>query len=347
MGQIKLSKYIKEIEKEFESGQYTHVIAHCRQILKQNSRYIGAYRLMGMALMGQQALAEAEDILQRVLSIDISDFIAHKILAEIMSKTERVEQSIWHIEHAFEIDPNDADVVLCRDDYYRQADLVAPVVNGMSLASVARLYIRSGIYDQAIEELNRMLVHNQHRLDWKAMLAVAYWRDGRNTEALQLSETVLEILPNNYEARMVLGDIWWQNGREEIASEHLDVLQKVLLIDQEQKDSYPIARQVLEQTGRLPLVYMVNQLDRDAIDDWSSLIWNKQDTSYDTQHFGEHFETRDDISLDQSEESGYTSSFSAGADVENALDDLFESFDDNSSLTEADSELPNLERKIE
>ena len=208
VSQINLNQYIETIRTQYNAGQYSQVIAHCRQILKTYPRYIEAYRLMGEALAAQKSLKDAENIMYRVLSIDISDFTAHKTLAKVFSESNQLEKSIWHIEHAFEIDPNDSETMELREQYYRRAAIPAPVVRGMPLASVARLYVKGGIYDQAIEELNRMLAHNPDRLDWKTLLAVAYWREGKNTEALQIAENLIERLPNNYYARLILGDIW-------------------------------------------------------------------------------------------------------------------------------------------
>ena len=273
MSQIKLSNYIGKIEEEFKSGQFSQVVAHSRQILKQYPRFISAYRWMGRALLEQKAYSEAENIFQRVLSLDISDFQSHKCLAEIMAETNRLEQAIWHIEHAFEIEPEKSQIISLRDQYYRRAGIASPTVNGMPLASVARLYVRGGIYDQAIEEFTRMLKHNPERLDWKALLAVSYWRIGHNAEALQMSETVLEQLPNNYQARMILGDIWTQNDREDIAELHLELLQNTILLERGQESEYALASQVLQQTERVPESYMVELLSDSHLDDWSALGW--------------------------------------------------------------------------
>ncbi len=273
MSQINLYSYIEEIKQHFISGDYAQVVAHSRQILKTYPRYVEAYRLMGYALAEQKAFQEAENVLYRVLSIDISDFEAHRYLAEGFASTGQLEKAIWHIEHAFEIDPNHLEVTKLREQYYRRATVPAPVVNGMSLASVARLYVKGGIYDQAIEELNRMLAHNPDRLDWRTLLAVAYWREGKNTEALKLGESILEKLPNNYYARMVMGDIWRQNGRLDIADSHLDILQQILLIDYEHRASFPLAAPILEQSEKISTGFSVTRLPADASEGWSSPTW--------------------------------------------------------------------------
>ncbi|MEM9773017.1 MAG: tetratricopeptide repeat protein [Chloroflexota bacterium] len=283
MSQIKLSKYLEKIEGEYKSGHFSQVVAHTRQILKQYPRCIAAYRWMGRALLEQKAYTEAENIFQRVLSLDISDFMSHKGLAEIMAETNRIEQAIWHIEHAFEIEPEKSQIISMRDQYYRRAGLAAPTVNGMPLASVARLYVRGGIYDQAIEEFTRMLNQNPDRLDWKALLAISYWRIGHNTEALQLSETVLEQLPNNYQARMVLGDIWTQNGRDDIAELHLELLQNTILLENGEESEYALAAQVLSQTERLPSSYSVDAADTGMLEDWSSLGLGSSSHDEDTR----------------------------------------------------------------
>ena len=105
MTQITLQAYLKEIDQLIDDNRLTEAVAHCKHILRQHPRYIEAYRLLGKALLEQHEYVSATDIFQRILSADPEDFVAHVGLSVAYKAEELINDAIWHMERAYEIQP--------------------------------------------------------------------------------------------------------------------------------------------------------------------------------------------------------------------------------------------------
>ena len=105
MARIALRAYNREIERLIEGGQIEEAIAHCRHIFKYFPKHINTYRLLGKAYLETQRYGDAADILQRVLSSIPDDFISHLGMSIIREDEGNLDEAIWHMERAFEVQP--------------------------------------------------------------------------------------------------------------------------------------------------------------------------------------------------------------------------------------------------
>ena len=103
MAKISLRNYNRLIENLIENGQQDEAIAHCRHILQTFSKYLEAYRLLGKAYLEAKRYNEAVDIFQRVLMSVPDDFVSHVGLSIIADEQSKLDDAIWHMEHAFRV----------------------------------------------------------------------------------------------------------------------------------------------------------------------------------------------------------------------------------------------------
>ncbi len=128
MAGIPLRSYIREIEKHIENGRNDEAIADCRHILESYPKYVDAYRLLGKAFLENKRYSDAADIFQRVLSSIPEDFVAHVGMSIIREDEGNLNEAIWHMERAFEIQPANSAIQDELRRLYGRRDGVGPEV---------------------------------------------------------------------------------------------------------------------------------------------------------------------------------------------------------------------------
>ena len=182
MAQITLSKYLRLIDELIDESRLAEAVAHSRHLLEQHPRHIDTYRRLGKALLEQGDYAGAVDIFQRVLSAMPADFVAHAGLAIVHKAGDRWKQALWHMERAFEVEPYNAAIRTELQELYGRRDGLAPARVELTHGALARLYVKGGLYQQAILELREMLAEEPERVDLKLLLAEAHWRAEERVE---------------------------------------------------------------------------------------------------------------------------------------------------------------------
>src|SRR5512142_250930 len=109
MTKISLRAYDREIEGLIEHDQRTdEAIAHCRHILKTFPKHLETYRLLGKAYLEAKRYHEAVDIFERVLVAAPDDFVSHVGMSIIADDKGKLDDALWHMERAFEVQPSNA-----------------------------------------------------------------------------------------------------------------------------------------------------------------------------------------------------------------------------------------------
>ncbi|MCB9444717.1 MAG: tetratricopeptide repeat protein, partial [Ardenticatenaceae bacterium] len=231
MTTIALHKYTKKIEQLIEDQQLDEAIAHCRHILQQHPRHVDTYQTLAKAYLERGNYSDAVDLLQRILSTDPSNLIAHAALSVAYKEQSNLDSSIWHLERALDIEPYNTPLREELLELYTLKKAALPDSIGPSSAALARMYLRSGMYQAAITELRHTLAQEPDRLDLKVVLAeTLYWANQR-VEAVSLALEILDILPNCISVNAILAEIWLQTGRVAEAQVYLKRLQAMTLLD--------------------------------------------------------------------------------------------------------------------
>jgi len=207
MARIALRAYNREIEHLIEGGQIEEAVAHCRHIFKYFPKHIDTYRLLGKAYLETQRYGDAADILQRVLSSIPDDFISHLGMSIIREDEGNLDEAIWHMERAFEVQPaNRAIQDELRRLYGRRDGLEPPKIR-LTRGALARMYAKGDLYPQAIAELRAAMAEDPQRLDLQVILADVYGRAGQRVEAASICNGLLRKLPYCLIANQVMADI--------------------------------------------------------------------------------------------------------------------------------------------
>ncbi len=231
MTTIALHKYTQKIEQLIEEQQLDEAINHCRHILQQHPRHVDTYRMLAKAYLEQGNYSDAVDLIHRILSTDPSDMIAHVALSIAFKEQSKLDQSIWHLERALDVEPYNTPLREELVDLYTLKDTVLPDSMAPSSAALARLYLKSEMYQAAIVELRHALAQEPDRIDLKVMLAETLYLANQRVETVTLSLEILDVLPNCIQVNAILAEIWLQTGRVAEAQTYLKRLQAMTLLD--------------------------------------------------------------------------------------------------------------------
>ncbi len=261
MTTITLRQYHEELNGLLKDEALETVIGHCRHILRSYPRNVDTYRLLGRALLIKARFKEAGDIFLRVLSACPDDLYAHAGMAEVYKDARDWPRAVWHLERAFEQDPNNAAIQDELRDLYDRLEggernkTEAPRLQ-MTRGALARMYLSSGLPEKAVGELQNILRSQPDRIDLKLLLARSLADAGHPVESAEVATDIVRTLPYCLEANRILAEIWLRNNRP---SDALPFLRRV-----ESLSPY-LALELAGQEitdGRDP--YIVQRLDYEA-----------------------------------------------------------------------------------
>ena len=227
MANISLRTYNSEIRNLIESGDTEAAIEHCHQILRYYPKHVDTYRLLGEAYLAGKQHNDASDIFQRVLSSVPDDFVSHVGMSVIREEDEKLDEAIWHMERAFEVQPANTTIQgeLLRLFGLREGD--RPNKVRLTRGALARMYIKGDLYQQAIAEIHAALSEDQNRLDLKILLADVYLKMEQENEAAEVASDVLTKLPFSFDANYIMTKFLIDNNRDKEAQIYQDRLEEI------------------------------------------------------------------------------------------------------------------------
>jgi cytochrome c-type biogenesis protein CcmH/NrfG len=215
MAKIALRAYNHEIEGMIEGGQLTEAVAHCQHILKTFSMHIETYRLLGKAYLESRRYADAADIFQRTLMSVPDDFVAHVGMSIIRDDENKLDDAIWHMERAFEVQPSNPAIQGELRRLYGRRDGVEPPKIRLSRDALANMYSQGELFNQAIAEIRAVLAEDANRPDLQVMLARAYYRGGHKVEAAEMAAGLLKKYAYCLDALRILVEVLPSTGKGE------------------------------------------------------------------------------------------------------------------------------------
>ncbi len=215
MPEISLPNYENEIDQLVEQARYLEALAHIRHLLSQYPHYAGAYYLLGKALLEADLHDLAADMFRRALSADPEMLIARIGLSIAHERRNDLGAAIWNLERAMELDLGNDDIAEELRRMYGRRDGEELDHVPQTRAGLARLYLRAHRYGRAVHELRSLLEAEPARPDLMTALAEAYWRDGQLVQASEVCQDILDVMPYNCKANLLLGTLWVSSGQEE------------------------------------------------------------------------------------------------------------------------------------
>ncbi|MGD9001517.1 MAG: tetratricopeptide repeat protein, partial [Anaerolineae bacterium] len=215
MNEISLAEYRRQIDSAIEQGRHEEAVAHVRRILEAYPKDIGAYWLLGRAMLEAGQDERAVDVLRRVLAADPEHVLAWVRMSEVARRRGELEAAVWYLERAFELATEDEVVAGELRHLYGELAGSEPERLQLTQGALARLYLRGDLLTRAINELRELLEEHPDRLDLKVALVEALWHDGQRLQASELCQEILDGQPHNLKANLILGEIWTSSGRTE------------------------------------------------------------------------------------------------------------------------------------
>ena len=215
MAKVFLRVYNREIESMIEGGQLDEAVAHCQYILKTFPMHVDTYRLLGKAFLEARRYADAADIFQRVLMAVPDDFVSHVGMSIIRDDENKMDDAIWHMERAFEVQPSNSAIQGELRRLYGKRDGVEPSKIRLSRDALANMYSQGELFNQAIAEIRSVLAEDTNRPDLQVMLARAYYRSGQKVEAAEMAAALLKKYPYCMDSLRVLVDVLPGTARAE------------------------------------------------------------------------------------------------------------------------------------
>lgn len=207
MAKVSLRIYNREIERLVEQGHTDEAIAHCRHILKTFPKHLETYRLLGKAYLEARRYNEAVDIFGRLLMAVPDDFVAHVGLSIIRDEEGKLNDAIWHMERAFEVQPSNSAIQGELQRLYGRRDGMEPPKVRMTRGALARIYVQGELYPQAIAEIRSVLAEDPQRADMQALLALSYFRSGQKSDATDLCNQLLKRYAYCFDANRIMVDM--------------------------------------------------------------------------------------------------------------------------------------------
>ncbi len=227
MAKISLRTYNSEIRNLIDSGDTDAAIEHCHQILHYYPKHVDTYRLLGEAYLAGKQHNEASDIFQRVLSSIPDDFVSHVGMSVIREEDEKLDEAIWHMERAFEVQPANTTIQGDLLRLYGLREGVKPHKVRLTRGALARMYIKGDLYQQAIAEIHAALSEDQNRLDLKILMADVYLKMGQENEAAEVASDVLTKLPFSFDANYIMTKFLIGSGRDKESQIYQDRLEEI------------------------------------------------------------------------------------------------------------------------
>jgi tetratricopeptide (TPR) repeat protein len=260
MDEITLSEYCDEAKELVRADSYDQAVAICRHILKHYPKYLRAYRLLGEACLEKGDYVEAANLFKRVMGADLEDMVVYVGLGIIFDEQGAVEEAIYQLQRAFELNPGNAEIRKELQRLYSERDGEAPPKLKLTPAALGRLYMREELYQRAIDEFRGVLKEDPDRADVQIALAQALWWSDQRQEAAKICEDLLDQYPNCLKANLILGQILLDSGREAEAQTLLEVAQDM---DPENAVAYELFR---DKSPLSPETVTVPRLDREEME---------------------------------------------------------------------------------
>lgn len=208
-----LQEQVTKAENALQSGAIQQAVELCSMGLRHFPKHITFHYLLGEAQRARNQIDDAEMNFRRVLSADPEYTPARRSVAMINEARRDLLGAFRQIEHAFELNPSDQEL---RSDLLRVSNALtmSGLANGqhngakgrlkLTRGALARVYARSGLYDQAVAEFNAAIARHPQRLDLLVGLAVTLWRADRHEEAVDVSRRILSDSPDCLQALLIL-----------------------------------------------------------------------------------------------------------------------------------------------
>lgn len=217
MGEMSLSTAYELMRHAVREGEQVKVASIARHVLQYFPHNIKAKLYLGEALVAAGLHGEARTIFLSVCESDPENFVALVGLSAIAEQTDQLDDAIYYLERAIEMRPDMSDIRTrlarmyqrtAKDDQYLQ----------MTRVGLGRLFVRGRMFEQAIDEFQKLRAIHPDRLDIIVALAESLWRNGDEHTAHDVCRQAVDHAPQLLKANFIIGR--YQAHRDATQSAH-------------------------------------------------------------------------------------------------------------------------------
>ena len=239
--QRKYDYYFLEAVRMKEKGDWTAAMDlynHCLQINPSASSAL--YEISQFYLMLEQKDISRK-YLEKAVSLDPDNFWYKQTLAAFYEDNEDYQKAISLYEEMVKRYPDRSDVLMLLTDLYNKNDDHANVISSLNRLETLegrseqismekfRQYLTMGQKGKAYKEVENLSLEYPNDLRYKVMLGDAYLNDGRNRDAYDIYNQVLEKEPENAFAQLSIATYYNKIGQDSLYKAERE---KVLLNEQ-------------------------------------------------------------------------------------------------------------------
>lgn len=224
-----------------EKGDWTAAMDlynHCLQINPYASSAL--YEISQFYLMLEQKDISSK-YLEKAVLLDPDNFWYKQTLAALYEDSEDYQKAISLYEEMVKKYPDRSDILMLLTDLYNKNDDHANVISSLNRLETLegkseqismekfRQYLTMGQKEKAYKEVENLSLEYPNDLRYKVMLGDAYLNDGRNKDAYDVYQQVLEKEPENAFAQLSMATYYNKMGQDSLYKAERE---KVLLNEQ-------------------------------------------------------------------------------------------------------------------
>lgn len=183
-------------------GEHEKVAGIARHILQYFPQNLKAKLYLGEALIAAGSWGDARAMFEEVCLSDPENIVAQIGLSTVSEREGDLALATKYLERAMEIRPDMGELRPRLLNLY-QRTARHDVYLHLSRSGLARLFMRSHAYSQAIPEFHQMAMANPDRRENVVALAEALWRNGDELEAHEICQQVLTEAPQLLKANLI------------------------------------------------------------------------------------------------------------------------------------------------
>lgn len=204
MGEMSLSAAYELMRYAVRDGEQVKVASIARHVLQYFPHNIKAKLYLGEALVAAGLHSEARTTFLSVCESDPENFVALVGLSAIAEQTDQLRDAIYYLERAIEMRPDMSDIRTrlasmyqrtAKDDQYLQ----------MTRVGLGRLFVRGRMFEQAIDEFQKLRAIHPDRRDIVVALAESLWRNGDEQAAHDVCMQAVSEAPQLLKANFIIG----------------------------------------------------------------------------------------------------------------------------------------------
>lgn len=215
MNEMTLPDAYERMREAVASGEHERVAGIAQHILRTFPDNLKAKLYLGEALIAANSLDEACELFESVYESDPENIVAQIGLSTVAERKGDLAGATKYLERAMEIRPDMGELRPRLLNLY-QRTARHDVYLHLSRSGLARLFMRSHAYSQAIPEFHQMALANPNHREHVVALVEALWRNGDEAEAHEICQELLIQAPQLLKANLI--EARYQSSRDQAVS---------------------------------------------------------------------------------------------------------------------------------